>query len=118
MRALLACGVLVIAGLAGGAPAAMSADAAAQSSRTASARTAAARTPAAPPNRSIGTRPIASGNAAAPAGGPGNLHKPSVPKAPLAASRPGKAPGALGGPAKYDAKKGAMLGGTVMPHRP
>jgi hypothetical protein len=27
------------------------------------------------------------------------------------------APIALGGPAKYDAKKGAMLGGTVMPHK-
>jgi hypothetical protein len=35
------------------------------------------------------------------------------------APHPGKtAPAALGGAAKYDAKKGAMLGGTVMPHRP
>jgi hypothetical protein len=37
----------------------------------------------------------------------------------LAPPHPGKTtPAALGGAAKYDAKKGAMLGGTVMPHRP
>lgn len=40
------------------------------------------------------------------------------PPALAAPSRPGKnPPTALGGPAKYDAKKGAMLGRDAVPHR-
>jgi hypothetical protein len=50
---------------------------------------------------------------------PLSAHRPTAQPVQTAARRPGKsAPAALGGPAKYDAKKGAMLGGTVMPHRP
>ena len=63
-------------------------------------------------------RPIAPGDAAMPAGAharPSYAPKAPVLPAPLAAPpRSGKnAPATLGGPAKYDAKKGAMLGGTV-----
>ncbi len=45
--------------------------------------------------------------------------KPSLaPPALAVPSRPGKNPQtALGGPAKYDAKKGALLGGAALPHR-
>jgi hypothetical protein len=92
MRAFLACGVLVIAGLAVVATAAMSADLAAKTAARA-APAARAKTPAAQNSRTATT-------------------------VPFAAPRAGKTvPATLGGPAKYDAKKGAMLGGTVMQPR-
>ena len=113
MRALLACGVLVIAALADCAPAAP-----AEPARLATTR------PTAPADaRSISTRPLVKANAATPAGahaGPNSprpLSKASVPPTALSAPRR-TVPAALGGPPKYDAKKGAILGGTVMPHRP
>ena len=89
-RALLACGVLIIAGLAGGALGAP-----------------APRTPPAP-------APAPAPRAASLAPHP----KAPAPPAPLAARpRPGKNVSTpLGGPAKYDAKKGAMLGGAALPH--
>jgi hypothetical protein len=96
MRALIACALLCIAGVAGGAPAQLPA------APAATARLPARAAPA--PT----TRPIALGVA-----------RPSGARPAPSSIRSNKtAPAALGGAAKYDAKKGAMLGGTVMPHRP
>ena len=117
MRALLACGVLVVAALADRAPAA----AAASPAAVAVSRTTAER--AAGPAHLATTGPLVKANAATPAGahaGPNSprpLSKASVPPTALSAPRR-TVPAALGGPPKYDAKKGAILGGTVMPHRP
>jgi hypothetical protein len=100
MRALLACEVLLVAALASGvALAGGSAAPVARKSGTPGARAAAAP-PAATPAR------------------PGALHSASVSRPAAAAPHPKTAPAALGGAARYDAKKGAMLGGTVMPHKP
>jgi hypothetical protein len=98
MRALLACGMLVVAGLAAGAPAAMSADTASQTPRSAMSR---------PPAT---VRPPATSRTTTRVGPSTTRRVSSTPHTTV--------PAALGGPAKYDAKKGAMLGGTVMPHRP
>jgi len=102
MRACLASGVFFIAGLA--------------------AARSAPETPAHTPGAPAATRPIVQGKVATPAGAhaaPGSLPKASLPKAPLTAPRSAKAvPATLGGPAKYDARKSAKLGGAVMPHRP
>jgi len=88
-RALLACGVLIIAGLAGGALGAPAP------------RSTPPPHPAAPRAASLAPPP-----------------KAPPPPPPLAARpRPGKNVSTpLGGPAKYDAKKGAMLGGAALPH--
>jgi hypothetical protein len=144
MRTLFACGMLIIAGLTGGALAPTAVDAAAATradttpaAHPPAAHTPAPRTPAAASHataRPGGTAPVAriavpraASLAPRPIGVPAGAHvqpshapKASAPPAPLAARpRPGKnAPTTLGGPAKYDAKKGAMLGGNVMPHRP
>ena len=116
MRALFAGRVFIIAGLAGGALAPTAVDAAPID--TAAARTPAARPAAAHPAQ--GARPA--NLVPRPLGVPRGSHvqpKWAAP-APLAARpRPGKnAPTTLGGPGKYDAKKGARLGDSVMPHRP
>ena len=108
MRPPFAC-MLIIAGLTGGAHTPVA--------HTPAAHTRAQRAPA-PPAAGLAPRPIG-----VPAGAhirPSFAPKVSASPAPLAARpRPGNnAPTTLGGPAKYDAKKGALLGGTVMPHRP
>jgi hypothetical protein len=124
MRALFACGMLIIAGPTGGALAATAVDAAAA---TRADTTPAAHAPAAHAPAAHAPAPRAVSLAPRPLGVPAGAHiqptfapKASASPAPLAARlRPGKnAPTTLGGPAKYDAKKGAMLGGSVMPHRP
>jgi hypothetical protein len=63
---------------------------------------------------------LAADTAAKPAARPAPASRPApaAPRPARSASRPKTASTALGGPAKYDAKKGAMLGGTVMPHKP
>jgi hypothetical protein len=104
MRALFACSMFIIAGLTVGtlAPTAV----------------AAAPRAASPAPRAASPAPRAIGVPAGARVQPGHVPKASA-SAPLAdRPRPGKnAPTTLGGPAKYDAKKGAMLGGSVMPHR-
>jgi hypothetical protein len=101
MRALLACGTLVIAGLAAGAAEAKSP--AAKNSQAAITLPSAASLTRARVTSS--TTHIASGVT-----GSVQSH---------ASTPTGKTvPATLGGRAKYDAKKGAILGGTVMPRRP
>ena len=116
MHARLACGVLLIAALTGRTPAAMSADTAAAAVAPRSAPAARAKNPAAQKPKTDTAVHLSS---TPPVGAPGSVYKASMPKPPAAVFRSGKsAPASLGGPARYDAKKGAMLGGTVMPQRP
>jgi len=119
MRAAFACRMLVTAGLASGALGSPAPHAPAP--RTTPRHAPAAHTPAAQmpaPTASL----IAPRLPGAPSAGahvkPNFGPRVSTPPAPLAARpRPGKnVPTTLGGPAKYDAKKGATLGGAVLPH--
>jgi hypothetical protein len=125
MRALWAC-VLVLA-------AALATAAEPPHARTAPAVHAAARTPSAKKPAPLPARggkapaaprlaaPVSPGRSTVPGKAAAGAHAGIRPAAPKSAStpRPAKnAPATLGGPAKYDAKKGAMLGGTMMPHKP